>query len=91
VAKETYPKARERLFKELVALGYTVTIYNMGRYLKVPYVHSLNGQRYDFHPQSVHEHDGQTSMWIDIRGMSATEFDREIRAQEVKRGIRQWK
>ncbi len=76
MTKETYAAARLRLFRELPALGYKVTTYNMGRTLKVPYVEK-SGRRFDFHGQAVYDHDINLSLWIDIRGMSADEFDKQ--------------
>lgn len=75
MSKETYLAARARLFRELPALGYKITTYNMGRTLKVPYVEK-NGRRFDFHAQSVYDHNIDLSLWIDIRNMSAAEFDK---------------
>lgn len=74
---ETFKAARERLFRELPALGYKVTTYNMGHTLKVPYV-TKNGRRFDFHAQSVYDHDANLSMWLDIRDMSAKQFDEKV-------------
>jgi hypothetical protein len=76
--KETYLQARERLFRELPAKGYRIVTYNMARMLKTPYAIDPDGQRFDFHPQAVYDHDASLSLWMDIRGMSADAFHDNI-------------
>lgn len=91
--KETFAAARARLLSEMPALfpqrggedGYEAVLYSRGNFLKFPYL--LYGRSYHggaehkltFTAQAVHDEGGH-SLWIDIRGMSAEEFDRAVRA-----------
>ena len=75
MSRETFKAARERLFRELAAMGWKVVTYNMGHALKYPYVLAPNGERFTFTAQAVRRGglDG-LSTWDDIRGMSAETF-----------------
>jgi hypothetical protein len=84
MAKETYAKARERLFRELPSKGYQVVTYNMGHVLKSPYVIMPGGQRVTFTPQSMRDEAGH-SLWTDIRGMSVDDFDANLRSWHAPR------
>lgn len=91
--KETFLAARERLFDELPRLhpqtgladGYEAVTYNRGNILKYPYLLFGRGYRGEpkhkltFSAQAVHDEAGH-SLWCDIRGMSAEEFDKLVRA-----------
>ncbi|MHB8107998.1 MAG: hypothetical protein ACYDH4_11320 [Candidatus Cryosericum sp.] len=82
MAKETFKAARARLFRELPAKGYKVVTYNMGRTLKSPYVIDAAGRRFTFSTQALHDEIGH-SLWMDIRGMSVEQFDREVQGHRV--------
>jgi hypothetical protein len=79
MAKETFVAARARLLRELPSLGYKAVMYNMSHMLKFPYVIGSDGHKTTFKAQSVYG-DDDLSIWIDIRGMSAAEFDEYVRA-----------
>lgn len=81
--RETYQAARDRLFRELPSVGnYTGVTYNMGHVLKEPYLlyDSRAGTRkIKFGPQAVRDADSGFSLWIEVRGMSAADFDAAVR------------
>jgi len=85
--KETYLAARARLLKEMPELDpnyYEAVVYNRGKFLKYPYFilesrYSRNPNKLTFSTQSLHDDAGH-SLWIDIRGMSAEEFDKIVKA-----------
>lgn len=69
--KETYKQARERLHRELGALGWKLS-HPM---LKRPWALAPDGQhKVEFHAQAVYLNGH--SMWCDIRGMSVYELMR---------------
>lgn len=78
--KETYVTARERLFKELPAKfrEYEAVTYNRGNVLKYPYLLVEPNHKLTFSAQAVHDESGH-SLWVDIRNVSAEEFDAVVR------------
>lgn len=82
--RETYQAARDRLFRELPSVGnYTGVTYNMGHVLKEPYLlydsPAVRTRKIKFGPQAVRDADSGLSLWIEIRGMSAADFDAAVR------------
>lgn len=68
--KETYPKARQRLLAHLAVQGWHVKPL-----LKVPSAR-FDGETLYFHAQAVYLN--AHSLFVDIRDMSAAEFDRDV-------------
>ena len=66
MAKETYPEARLRLFREFSEAGLTVKPT-----LKIPQVKLTTGHTLYFKAWAVYLE--AHSLWIDIRGMSAND------------------
>jgi hypothetical protein len=89
--KETYVAARARLLEEMPAFDpryYEAVTFNRGSYLKYPYF--ILGSRYERYPhkltfsaQALHDEGGH-SLWLDIRGMSAQEFDKYVKAHYAR-------
>jgi hypothetical protein len=77
--KETYVQARQRLLAHLAVAGWAVKPL-----LKVPNAR-LDGETLFFHPQAVHLN--AHSLHVDIRGMSETEFDRNVQETiQIRKG-----
>jgi hypothetical protein len=90
--QETFAAARERLLREMperypqtgLSDGYEAVTWSRGGALKFPYLNFGRGyrgeplHRVQFKAQAVHDESG-LSLWVDIRGMSAPEFDAIIR------------
>lgn len=76
--RETYAASTARLLRELAALGWETRPK-----LKTPWAESPAGHRVSFHAQATYL--GDSSLWLDRRGMHVSEFVSRVLAESELR------